>query len=91
MADEKPKRVNNFKWVGVVGLSGCLGLIIALLALIGGLWVDGLIGRRGPATMCLLVLSVPINLYLMVKFSYLLMRRWRPLESSLVEDSDEEV
>jgi len=91
MADKEPKRVNNLKWVGVVGISGCLGLIIALLALVMGLWLDSFIGRRGPATICLLVLSVPFNLYLMVRLSHLLMRQLRPLESSLTDEKDEEV
>ena len=91
MTDEKPKRVNNIKWAGVIGLAGCLGLAVALLALVLGLWLDSLIGQRGPATICLLVLSVPINLYLMVKAAVVLTRYFRPLESSLTIEDDEEV
>jgi hypothetical protein len=93
MAKGNPKHSNPIGWFGVVTLTGCLGFIIALFALIAGLWIDdSLIGQRGPATICLLVLSVPLNLYLMVRVAYLLTRYLRPLNpNATIVDDDEEV
>ena len=93
MTQGKPQRFNYIGWFGIVTLTGCLGFIIALLALIVGLWIDSLIGRRGPVTICLLVLSVPLNLYAMVKIASLLIRYLRPLNpnTTSIEDDDEEV
>ena len=89
MAQRKPQRLNYIGWFGVVTLTGCLGFIIALTALIAGLWIDSLIGRRGPVTICLLVLSVPLNLYIMVKLAYLLTRYLRPLNPKTFHDDEE--
>jgi 4-amino-4-deoxy-L-arabinose transferase-like glycosyltransferase len=93
MAQEKPQRLNYIRWFGVVTLTGCLGFIIALIALIVGLWIDSLMGRRGPVTICLLVLSVPLNLFIMVKIAFLLTRYLRPLNpnTTINDDDDEEV
>lgn len=92
MAHRKPKRINMVGLAGVLGLVGCLGLVIAVFALLVGLWLDSLIGRRGPATICLLVLSVPLNLYVMLKLALLLMRHVRPLQiDATLQDDDEEV
>jgi hypothetical protein len=89
MAQRKPQRQNYIGWFGVITLTGCLGFIIALLALIAGLWIDSLMGRRGPVTICLLVLSVPLNLYIMVKIAYLLTRYLRPLNPKTIQDDEE--
>lgn len=92
MAKGKPKHINYVGWFGVITLTGCLGFIIALFALLGGLWIDSLIGRRGPVTIILLVLSVPLNLYLMVKVALLLTRYLRPLNpNATINNDDEEV
>ncbi|MDQ7024241.1 MAG: hypothetical protein Q9P01_18290 [Anaerolineae bacterium] len=92
MAKGKPKHINHIGWFGVITLTGCLGFIIALFALLGGLWLDNLIGRRGPATIVLLILSVPLNLYVMVKMALLLTRYLRPLNPNVtINDDDEEV
>jgi hypothetical protein len=91
MAEEKPKHIKYVSWVGVITLTGCLGFITALLALVLGLWLDSLIGRRGPITICLLVLSVPLNLYLMVKVAFLLTHYLRPLNPNATTKDDEEV
>ena len=82
MADKKPEHVNYGRWFGVISVTGCLGFAIAVFALFIGLWLDSLIGQRGPATICLLVLSVPLNLYVMVKVAMMLNRYLRPLDDN---------
>lgn len=92
MAKNKPKYINHVGWVGVFTIAGCFGLVLALLALFGGLWIDAnLLGRRGPATICLLVLSVPLNTYLMVKVAFALVPYLRPLNPIAKNTDDEEV
>jgi len=78
MANQKPSRIKNLSIAGVLALTGCLTIIIALGALFIGLWVDSLIGRRGPATVTLLLCSAPISLYLMVRIALALVRRIDP-------------
>lgn len=92
MAKRKSKYINHFGWVGIFALAGCFGLIFALIALFGGLWIDdNLLGRRGPVTICLLVLSVPLNTYLMIKVAFVLVPYLRPLNPIAKNTDDEEV
>jgi hypothetical protein len=78
MANQKPSRIKNLSIAGVLALTGCLTIIIALGALFIGLWVDSMIGRRGPATVTLLLVSAPLSLYLMVRIALALVRRIDP-------------
>lgn len=75
MTEKQPSRVKNLTIAGILALTGFVALIIALLALILGLWLDSLFGMRGPVTVCLLVLSVPMSLYVMTRMALSLVRR----------------
>jgi hypothetical protein len=66
MPDGPPDRARNLSVAGVAGLTGFLGLAVVMCALFTGMWVDAQLGLRGPATVCLLVSSVPASLALMV-------------------------
>lgn len=75
MADQQqPSRLKNIGIVGIAALTGFIALVIIMVALLAGLWLDSLIGQRGPATVCLLVLSVPVSLYVMVRIALMLVR-----------------
>lgn len=53
--------------LGVIGQVGCLTLVIVMLALGAGLWLDSRL-NTGPLFALLLVLgSIPVTLYLMVR------------------------
>lgn len=66
MAEKRRGRWKNLGIVGITALSGFITVALVVGALIVGLWVDAQLGVRGPATICLLVASVPISLVLMI-------------------------
>ncbi len=79
MTEKKiPSRSRNLTITGITALTGCVALIVVMVALFAGLWIDSLLGRRGPATICLLVLSVPLSLYLMVRIALALVKEIQP-------------
>lgn len=95
MGERKPSRLRNLTIVGITALTGLIAVVVITVALIIGLWIDSQIGRRGPATICLLVASVPISLFLMIRLALGLVRALpapTPLASRALEDSlhDEE-
>lgn len=66
---KRSPRAHNLTITGIAALTGFVSLAVVLVALVVGLWIDGLLGRRGPATICLLVASVPVSLYLMIRIA----------------------
>lgn len=79
------RRIRNLSIAGILGVTGCLTMVIALSALFIGLWIDNMMGRRGPATVILLIASVPLSLYLMVRITLFLTGKLDPPENSHVE------
>lgn len=55
----------NMTIIGLVGQVGCLTLVILLLAVFLGLWLDTLLGTRPWITIGMLFLSIPISLAVM--------------------------
>lgn len=93
MASKKPSRTKNLGLAALVALTGFVSLMIIFIALFLGLWLDNQMGQRGLATICLLALSVPINLYVMVRIALGLTKRMQlpPLTTyqSIPMSSDE--
>ncbi len=57
---------------GVAGQAGCVTLIVVIAALVLGLWLDNALNTRQVyhmpvATIVLIVLSVPVSVYLMLR------------------------
>lgn len=52
---------------GILGQVGCLTLIIIAGALVAGLWLDSYFDTRPLFTLILVLASVPVTLYLMVR------------------------
>lgn len=71
-------RTRNLGLTGITALTGCVSLVVILAALFIGLSIDGMIGRRGPATVCALVISMPISLFLMTFIALRLVRQITP-------------
>jgi hypothetical protein len=92
MADRKPSRVKNLSYAAVAGQAGCTTLIIIFIALFIGLWLDSQFGLRGPFTIGLLVLSVPISLFLMLRIALAMISRIQSQarEEKLAESSNVE-
>ncbi len=90
MAARKPSRLRNLTLAGISALTGFVALVVVLVALIVGLWLDSLIERRGLMTICLLILSVPISLYLMTRLALAVVTRIQhPTPSDYVSDSSQ--
>mgnify|MGYP000909133310 CR=1 FL=1 len=64
---EQPSRAKNLGYATVAAQSGCLNIFIILGALILGLALDAAFGVKGPFTVSLLLLAVPLALFVMVK------------------------
>lgn len=71
-ADPMPERARaeqalRLMVAGVIGQVGCLTLVIILLALLAGLWLDSRFDTRPLFVLILVLGSVPVTLYLMVR------------------------
>jgi type III secretory pathway component EscR len=71
-------RTKNLTFAGLSALTGCVSLVIVVVALLVGLYIDSRLGQRGPATICLVTLSVPISLFVMVKIALTLIGQIQP-------------
>ena len=56
----------NLTLAGAAGQVGCVTLVIIVLAVLGGLWLDARFDTRPIFTLVLLVLSIPISLAAML-------------------------
>lgn len=57
---------------------GCFTLILVIGALLVGLWLDAQMGLKGPFTIGLLLLSVPLSLFVMVRVAMSAIQRIQP-------------
>lgn len=73
MMNQKPNdsslRAINLALATFAGQAGCLSLVIVIVALLAGLWLDSQFGVKGPFTVGLLLLSVPLSLFVMVRIA----------------------
>lgn len=90
--EKRPSRLKNLGIVGITALTGFIAVVVVIVALIVGLWIDAQIGRRGPATICLLVASVPVSLFLMIRLALGLVKMLPPpvVQHDLSDSSHEE-
>lgn len=59
------QRIWNLTLAVVAGQVGCLTLVIVVLAVLSGMWLDNQFNTRPIITIILLVISVPISLAVM--------------------------
>jgi F0F1-type ATP synthase assembly protein I len=67
--DRPPEKSNwsaafNAKALTVGGEVGCLTLIIVILAVFGGIWLDRILGTKPLFTISLVLISAPLSLVL---------------------------
>ncbi len=70
MTQPKPpirSTTDSLELAGVAGQAGCVTLGVVLVALIAGLWLDRQLGTRYIVTILLIVASVPLSIWLMLK------------------------
>ena len=72
---KKVTRTRNLSVIGLSALTGFIAVVIVLAALLIGLSIDNMLGQRGPATICVVGISMPLSLYVMVKTTFFLIKR----------------
>ncbi len=97
MSDQNDQGKNRLQYalnltvIGIFGQVGCLTLVIIILALFGGLWLDGLFDTKPLFTVILMVGSVPVTLFLMFWTVTWATRRIKPInKSKATETSSQE-
>lgn len=61
------QRLVNMTVIALVGQVGCLTLVIVLGAVLGGMWIDNRMDTKPFGTIILVVVSVPIAIFVMMK------------------------
>jgi hypothetical protein len=64
--DDNPRNILNTVLIVMIGQVGCLSLLIILLSVLGGLWLDNTMGTKPLFTLGLLAAGVPLSVLLMV-------------------------
>lgn len=80
----------NLTLAGVAGQVGCLTLIIIMVALFAGLWLDNQFGTKPLLTILLMVGSMPVTLFLMFKIVRAATDRMKPVNNTEGNESSEE-
>lgn len=68
MSSNRPVGIaKNLVLAGMLSQIGCVTAIIVVAALLGGLWVDSRLNTKPLFTALFLLLSIPINVYSLVR------------------------
>jgi F0F1-type ATP synthase assembly protein I len=65
-SDNNPRNIINTVLIAMVGQVGCLSLVIILLSVLGGLWLDNTLGTKPLFTLVLLLAGIPLSVILML-------------------------
>ena len=76
--------------LGVVGQVGCLTLVIVMVAVFGGLWLDKQLQTRPWITLGLILLSVPLTFALVLRVVLSNADRIKDLSSKTIAKSTQE-
>ncbi len=64
---QQPSRARNLTIAALAGQAGFSTVALIIIALLLGLWLDSQFGLKGPFTICLVILSVPLSLLVMLR------------------------
>ncbi len=68
MSSNRPEGiVKNLTLASMLSQIGCITVVIVIGALLGGLWLDNLLKTKPLFTILLLVLSMPLSVYSLVR------------------------
>jgi MFS-type transporter involved in bile tolerance (Atg22 family) len=76
--------------LGVIGQVGCLTLVIILVAVVAGLWLDNQFQTRPLFTIIFIIVSMPITIYLMFRVVLAFAPRIQNLTDMTIGSSEEE-
>jgi len=68
----------TYKALGLAGQAGCLAVVLAIGALLVGLWLDQTFGTRRTWALICVVVSVPVNLFVTLRITQALIARVIP-------------
>ncbi len=69
MNQQPPSRFKNMTLALVAGQAGCFSLFVIFVALLAGIWLDAQFHLRGVFTIGLLLMSIPVSLFFMVRIA----------------------
>jgi len=72
------QRARNLALATVAGQVGCSTVVLIFFALFAGLWLDAQFGVKGPFTIILLLLSIPVSLFLVLRMALGAVRAIQP-------------
>ena len=72
--------IQNLAYAAVAGQIGCTMVILVFGAMFLGLWLDAQFGVKGPFTIILLLLSIPISLAVVLFLALRAVRAIQPPE-----------
>lgn len=81
-------RRRNLTYAGIAAQAGCWITLIVIGSLIAGLWLDAQFGLRGPFTIGLVILSVPVTLWLVFRIVLRLVAKIQPPPKKQLENDD---
>lgn len=92
MENGSPKKQSffNLAIAGLLGQVGCVTLIIILVALLGGLWLDTRLNTRPWFVLVFLIASIPISLAVMFAVIRLGLARIKPVIPTARKTKNEE-
>jgi len=82
--------VNGPAVASMVSQIGCLVIIVVVVALLAGLWLDKLTNTRPLFTIVLLLTSVPVSLFISVRVALSTAARLAPPPKASKDSSSEE-
>ena len=65
-SDNNPRNIVNTVLIAMIGQVGCLSLVIILLSVLGGLWLDNMLHTKPLFTLILLLAGIPVSIVLML-------------------------
>jgi magnesium-transporting ATPase (P-type) len=87
---DRSKQALMMALLGVIGQVGCLTLVIILVALFAGLWLDNQFHTRPLFALILVLASVPVTLFLMFRIVLSFGPRIQELSRQTIQSSREE-
>jgi F0F1-type ATP synthase assembly protein I len=87
-SDQKRQGIFQTLLIVLVGQVGCLTLVIILLSVFGGLWLDKTFGTRPLFTLILLLAGIPLSVLLMLNVARRTLARLRSEAESSEPDKD---
>ncbi|MBN1888698.1 MAG: AtpZ/AtpI family protein [Thermoflexales bacterium] len=90
MKEPTPKIVvANLALAGMVSQVGCVTVVLVVGALLLGLWLDRLLDTRPVMTIVLLLLSIPVSLYSLVRIALSTAEQFRVTSGQVSKTDDQ--